>query len=68
MTDPRQTGLPTDAGDQLSERSGYYDESESGNVATPTGHEMPTPSAVPEPSDRDGGGTSFDAGNEIPGR
>jgi len=41
MTDPKtnaaQAGLPEDAGNDLSERAGHYDESPSGQTDTPIG-------------------------------
>ena len=74
MTDPKQpkqTGLPEDAGNQMSDRAGYYDESESGQTGVPTGTGgagVPAGDLPEDVLDKDGSGTSFDAGNEIPGR
>lgn len=64
MTDPKQTGLPDDAGNGMSDRAGYYDESETGMTDTPLGDDAaPAPEAVPETagqSDSDHStGTSF---------
>lgn len=69
MTDPKKTGLPTDIGDQMSDRAGYYDESDSGEADTPTEGGVPIPDGSDLPEDvldRDGSGTTFDAGNDIP--
>lgn len=53
-----QGGLPDDLGNGMSDRSGYYDESEH----TPPGQERQTPKAVPDrPKDTDDSGTTFDA-------
>ena len=41
MTRPDQTALPDDLGNDMSERSGHYDESESGLTDTPTGQGTP---------------------------
>ncbi|MBB6015742.1 hypothetical protein ACFP9V_04695 [Deinococcus radiopugnans] len=58
----RQGGLPDDLGNDMSERSGYYDESETGMTDTPIGRERQPPEAVPEhPKDTDDSGTTFDA-------
>lgn len=79
MTDPKKTGLPDDAGNGMSDRSGYYDESER-NVTSDdatkgtSGGWVPTrnlsnPDAMPEDTlDPDGSGTTFDAGDAIPKR
>lgn len=67
MTDPKKTGLPEDAGNGMSDRSGYYDESESGRASTPTGGGVPDSGPLPEDTlDRDNSGTTFDAGDAIP--
>lgn len=56
MTDPKKTdqgGLPADAGNDMSSRAGYYDESESGRRETPVGQprqDTVTPDAVPTDS------------------
>ncbi|WP_288402289.1 hypothetical protein [uncultured Deinococcus sp.] len=51
MTDPKQTGLPEDAGNGMSDRSGYADESETGMTDTPLGDAAaPAPDAVPAPA------------------
>ncbi|RJF71216.1 hypothetical protein D3875_06160 [Deinococcus cavernae] len=69
MTDPKKTGLPEDAGNEMSDRSGHYDESESGRVNTPTGGNTADSGPVPEDTlDPDGSGTTFDAGDAIPKR
>lgn len=66
MTDPKKTGLPEDAGNGMSERSGYYDESESGMTDTTIGQSTPDgqpTGAVPTVTGNDRGvnstGTSF---------
>ncbi|CAM4156125.1 hypothetical protein [Deinococcus marmoris] len=60
--DGAQGGLPADLGNGMSERSGHYDESETGMTDTPIGMERPSPEAVPDrPKDTDGSGTAFDA-------
>ena len=57
-----QGGLPDDLGNGMSERSGYYDESETGMTNTPIGRERQPPKAVPDrPKDTDDSGTTFDA-------
>ncbi|CAM3669810.1 M-like protein [Deinococcus saxicola] len=57
-----QGGLPDDLGNGMSDRSGYYDESETGMTDTPIGRERPSPKAVPDrPKDADDSGTTFDA-------
>ncbi|MFC5848665.1 hypothetical protein [Deinococcus petrolearius] len=74
MTDPRQPdqqqGLPDDAGNEMSDRAGYMDDSDSGDMNTPVGGGVPTGASVdglPEDTlDKDGSGTTFDAGSEIP--
>lgn len=73
MTNPdqpnKQGGLPADTGDNLSERSGYYDESESGNTGNDLVHDQDvySPSGTPENvGDSDGSGTTFDGGSAIP--
>lgn len=69
MTDPKKTGLPEDAGNDMSERSGYYDESESGRSSTPVGSGVPDSGPMPEDAlDKDNSGTTFDAGDAIPKR
>ena len=68
MTDPKQPdhqqGLPDDAGNGMSDRAGYTDNSESGELDTPLGNgAAPAPEAVPQTagqSDSDHStGTSF---------
>lgn len=60
--DNRQGGLPDELGNEMSERSGYYDESESGMTNTPVGQQRQSPDAVPDrPKDTDDSGTTFDA-------
>ena len=49
-TENRQGGLPDELGNEMSERSGYYDESESGMSNTPVGQQRQSPDAVPDPS------------------
>lgn len=69
MTDPKKTGLPADIGDQMSDRAGDCDESESGETETPTRGGVPIPDGEDMPEDvldRDGSGTTFDAGDDIP--
>ncbi|GGO19238.1 hypothetical protein [Deinococcus humi] len=57
-----QGGLPDDLGNDMSERSGYSDESRTGMTNTPVGRERQPPDAVPDrPKDTDGSGTTFDA-------
>ncbi|GGM10449.1 hypothetical protein [Deinococcus aerophilus] len=57
-----QGGLPDDLGNDMSERSGHYDESGSGMTDTAIGQERPSPQAVPDrPKDTDDSGTTFDA-------
>jgi len=48
---PDQHGLPDDAGNDMSERSGYYDESESGMTDTPTFPGNPAAPTDPPGSD-----------------
>ena len=68
MTNPKneQSGLPSDAGNEMSERAGYYDESPSGDTETPVGRpstDTTSPGAVPTVTGDDRGmhqtGTSF---------
>ena len=66
MTDPKDTGLPEDAGNGMSSRAGYTGESESGRTETPVGQPMQdavAPDAVPTPTGSERGmnqtGTSF---------
>lgn len=66
MTDPRDTGLPEGLGNDLSDRSGLYDDSDSGLTDTPIGRAGPdvtTPGAVPTvsggQSDHGTTGTTF---------
>ena len=53
MTDSSQKqpgGLPSDAGNEMSDRAGYYDESPSGETETPVGRpstDTTAPGAVP---------------------
>ena len=65
--DDKKTGLPADAGNGMSERSGHYDESDSGRTDTPVGQptqDTTQPDAVPGQSGGRPGlsesGTSFD--------
>lgn len=68
MTDPKKTGLPEDTGNEMSDRSGYYDESESGqrNTGLGTDGDLMRRDEAKNTLDPDGSGTTFDAGNEIP--
>lgn len=75
MTDSEKTGLPadtdngtdngTDTGNHMSDRAGYYDESEGSPAPSQTDN---LGSDEPAPLDGDHSGTSFDAGDAIPGR
>ena len=69
MTNPSKTQKTPDTGNEMSDRSGYYDESDSGESNTPTagGLSVPDGSDLPENVlDPDGSGTTFDAGDVIP--
>lgn len=62
-------GLPRDIGNELSDRSGYTDDSASGQTDTAIGGGVPTGSDLPENvNDPDGSGTTFDGGSAVPGR
>lgn len=62
----QQQGLPSDLGNEMSSRAGYYDESPSGETDTPVGQpntDVTNPDAVPTVTGNDRGmnqtGTSF---------
>lgn len=63
-----QGGLPSDAGNGMSERSGHYDESPSGLTDTPVATGLQSGrSKTEEQMDADDSGTTFDAGDATPG-
>ena len=69
--DPRdpQGGLPDDTGNELSERSGYTGDSETGMTDTPVGSGAQTDGGPDtDMADMDGSGTTFDGGSATPQR
>lgn len=70
MPDPKKSEQQEDLGNNMSDRAGEYDESDSGEYDTPTfgGAPIPIGSDMPEiVVNPDGGtGTSYGPGNEIP--
>lgn len=69
MTDPKKPDSAEEMGNDMSDRAGYYDESDSGEYDTPTfgGAAIPIGSDVPEIVVNSGGtGTTFGPGNDIP--
>ncbi|PNY80428.1 hypothetical protein [Deinococcus koreensis] len=67
-SDP-QGGLPDDAGNGMSERSGYTGDSVTGMTDTPVGSGAPSErSSRGDQADSDGSGTTFDGGSAMPER
>ncbi|GAA5513884.1 hypothetical protein Dcar01_02633 [Deinococcus carri] len=67
--DRHDTPTEPEMGNDMSDRSGYYTESDSGEEDTPTEGGVPLPLGSDLPADvldADGSGTTFDAGNVIP--
>ena len=63
-----QPALPDDAGNEMSDRSGYYDESESGRTDTPTFPGNPAaPTETPGSGALTDTGTTFGTGGDDKG-